>query len=249
MKKSITIFTANVNDNNDLQSSLHTFCIKSWERLVVAFKKINIDCKITIFDFNSPEMKEFNSLKDWNFKRPSMKANAFRLWILSKYPNHLWLDWDIYIPEKFNINQFDLNQIFLYKIFCVMYNANNLNLFSKIFNAYLTDDFCQNNYDQAVFKYLNLKEHCTFNWRNIFMHLAKIDTDRIKPIVWVTSESFKGDINYYINSIDKYVYFSSNSFSKISGYNHIIFNCLGDKDLITFVNNLKTNQEKGNAYE
>lgn len=238
----ITIFTANVRDNNDLNSKLHLFCINSWSRLIKYFESIGHTAEIKIFTPKDKEMQDFYKLKDWKFKRLSTEANAFRIYMLANYENYLWLDWDMYIPEDINSVgklSFDENDYLFYRMFCIMYNHGNQKFFKDLFNKYLTDDFCCMHFDQDVVKHLELKEHTPKNWRRIFFHLAKIDSDKLLPIEWVSEENFT-NISDYISQITTKVFFAKDTFPSIKGFNHIIFNCHNDRDLINFIKTFKT---------
>ena len=241
MNKTITLFTANIPPFNVSQKKvsryysfndqLHKFCIDSWNKLEPIFNEQGFNLDIKIFDSSSPEWIDFLNVCPYSFKRRSMQVNAFRIYMLSKYDNYLWLDWDVYIPDNLDNFNLDLNDYLFYKIFYVMYNGNNKQFFSNIFNKYLTDEYCRYNYDQAVTKYLKLENHAPTNFQRYFIHLADFELDRAKPIKWLTEND---PINYEM--YDKYNCISEYRLNiNLLNYNSYIFNCYNDSTLINYL--------------
>ena len=52
MPKKLTIFTVNLIDNDYINTPLHQFCIKSWQKLVDYYNSIGYETNIKIFNYD-----------------------------------------------------------------------------------------------------------------------------------------------------------------------------------------------------
>ena len=153
------IFTVNPYNDNVINSPIPQFCMNSW-------KKLGYDIKV--FDYNSEEVKFVKSECHEHFlgKSISIKTDAIRMYILSQYPNHLYLDWDVYVHKPF-----DLKEKLIRPYFWSIYNAEELDYFKVLYEQYKLGLF-KNLYDAEVSKILNIKDNGAINELN---HLYSAD--------------------------------------------------------------------------
>lgn len=97
-------------------------------------------------------MKDFFTLNIPCREKISRSANAFRIYILSKYPYQLWLDADIYASEQPNCNdmKFDFNNIFFKSNWSVRYNSEDTEFFKVILEKYLQGLFYDSKLNRAL---------------------------------------------------------------------------------------------------
>jgi len=135
---SITIFTIDVYNNNYFSKQPCVFCIKSWKYLIKNLEYLGYDVNVKLYTNEHQDYKDYYKLcKNWvdhNLNKPELIADGFRIYILSKYANHLWLDTDLYFHNDFN---FENRFIFSYH-WCYLYNKDNLEFFKNI----LTNFYC-----------------------------------------------------------------------------------------------------------
>lgn len=153
--KKITVFTVQLTNNNYLQHPVCQLCLNSWPRLIEQFKNIGYDCEIKIFNYDDDEVKLFYNTypqyKDYPEAHLNLVSDVFRIWILSRYPNHLWLDSDIFVYyDHFNF----IDQLYFNNPYCVMYNSTNLSFFKNILDWYLKQPKLQS--DRVVIQKLNV---------------------------------------------------------------------------------------------
>ena len=163
MTKEITIFTLNVYNNNYLSLPPSDFCMNSWYRLVNSIKELGYQAKIKIYTNEDNDYIDYcNICYEWvskNKDKPSLLADGFRIYILSKYKNYLWVDSDIYFCKSF---KFADRQIFS-DHWAFIYNSDDITIFKKIFKEFYSNNkllienknLC-NFYDKHVYKYFNL---------------------------------------------------------------------------------------------
>ena len=188
------------------------------------------DLKIKIYKYNDEEVLEF--IKDcsaqYNSKSSNAnKADAFRMYILSKYKNHLWLDMDVYIHNANNfVNTFNFNEKYYYKSWWLLYNCNNLEFFKNIYEYYkkgmlikLTDYKCTEFLGYPISKKRS----------SGLIHLFYIDN--YENSIWYLVEETDEFIESVKNLRKKYIFISYNSL-------HIdqIHSLKNDKELINFIN-------------
>jgi len=189
----VTIFSLNL--NNYFDNELQKICLNSWYN----YKNNNLNIKnIIIYNKLNPEYIEFWKLFSpiWDLytnKRIEFIADAFRIYILSKHNNYLWLDGDVLISED------ALNNIFLDKIYfddCwdKIYNANNTRIFKMIWDKFLNKSFL-NMKDKEIFHFLKFNRPSNidlFNWNRTFIHLSAF---KKQCFIYVIINN--DDFNYY----------------------------------------------------
>lgn len=193
-----------------MYDDVHSFCVKSWEKL---------NCEIKIFDYNNDDVKfvKQDCFEHFKSKSIAIRTDAIRMYILSKYPYYLYLDWDVYVKDFFT-----LNKCFVRPYFWSIYNHNNLNFFNDVYSMYKNGIF-KNTYDCDVSKKINIQ--CTESIPQL-IHLYS--TDR----------------KYYLYSSNKDVAkkYAHSNVCVINEYCEKIHNCIncdGDKSLIDFLRNIK----------
>ena len=161
----MTIFTINAFDDGYFKDGYFTgrvqnFCFNSW-------LKNGIDVKI--FDYNSPEVIEAKEIfKDYiNVCLETNSANSkacatdpIKFYILSLYPNMLYVDTDLYL---YNINEEKFRDKFSMNSFFAIYNGTEtykakkfLELFKDLKEKKISYDFFDNDW-KTVIEYDKLK--------------------------------------------------------------------------------------------
>jgi len=169
--KKITIFTANLWNDGRLETPLHKFCIDTWQRAKSNIESQGYECEIKIFSYDDELVKEyFDEIGlHKNSKYKAVVSDGFKMFILSKFPNYLWLDWDIFINKNYKFNdEFYLNGGMYY-----IYNSDNTEFFKNIYSKYKTGEFVDM-IDFDVFKKLGIKK-TKFIYYNQIKHLYGID--------------------------------------------------------------------------
>lgn len=145
--KTITIFSLNINDNiSTCQDNLHNLCFNSWERMRKFFSTLDLEMNIKIYTKEDIEFKEFYNefTSRTNYTLHNLKishvADAFRLYIMSNKQNYMWLDWDLFILNDFNIQDFNYSNKIFRKSFSILYNGVELDFFKKIYNYVLNNN-------------------------------------------------------------------------------------------------------------
>ena len=139
----ITVFSLVWYNKDYLNKPLRKLCLSSWERLVDYFKSRGYDAEIKIYTEEDQDFKDFMKFNLPICGRPAQLTDAFRVYILSKYKYHLWLDLDVYVSEMPNCNNlhFNFDNIYFKNNWCIMYNANNTDYFKKLLQGYINLDF------------------------------------------------------------------------------------------------------------
>ena len=258
----ITVFTILLTHGShyELNKDIYPFCMNSWSRLKPYFENyvfdtegnhVEYECKI--YNEDSIEYKEFKELIPWEFGKVSWEANAFRMYLLSHKPYHFWLDWDIYISHNINKLIFKVDEIFLGSAFTKVYNSNNLELFSYIFDLYKEGKIC-NITDGNIIRNLNLPRNLFTHNRQCLIHLSKFKRDRtdfIKCIDEVTDDNCDELLNEINNNSRIHYYCLGYPKMNLKNAPHkAVTFCCGDIDLYNFLNTLKDkfdkeNEEKG----
>ena len=171
MKKHITIFTVQLTDNDYLKDATCKLCLDSWKFLKQKIESDGHECEIKIYMPEDEEVKNFLKIypltqKCLDINRLELLSDAFRIYILSKYAYHLWLDSDMYIFPS--VEFIDYDKPYLYKIFFTIYNANDTKTFKRFWNYYLNELKDPAN-DQIVFPQLNVPEE--FGFRQPLVHV------------------------------------------------------------------------------
>ena len=202
--RELTIFSLNVDDGiSENSKQLHNFCFKTWDRLVEYFKSLNYNVQIKIYTKYDNDYinfyNEFITKTDYAYNnlRMSHIADAFRLYILSKYPYHLWLDWDVYVKPKvaFNLNY---DEKIFRKSFTILYNSNDLDFFLKIYN-YVMNNRLSKLGDKKLVNYLinnNVIENTPMEYVvSSILHLHWLDNDKTNYLVF--TDYIDKDNEYY----------------------------------------------------
>jgi len=173
----ITIFSLDLEDH--FSQPLHQMCLDSWYEWKNNNKQIK---NIIIFNEDSQEYKDFLTIFLSNpYNRtntiPRRLANGFRMYILSKYKNYLWLDSDMYIND---VNfEWKADMLFSGISWNIAFNGDQLDFFKDIFNLFLTE-----NLGTLIDWEISLKYNLpfiSFNkllHNNCFTHLSKFDLGR-----------------------------------------------------------------------
>lgn len=143
----MTVFTINPFDDGYFidgkpASKFQQFCMRSWERL---------GCEIKVFDYNSPEVIEAkekcskwvdSALKLKGAQAKPIASDAIRLYILSLYPDMLYMDTDVYIADASVMKTVIDEEIFRIRShnFCIVHNGKRTDIAKKIFDEYYTTD-------------------------------------------------------------------------------------------------------------
>lgn len=169
-----------------MDTKFHKACISSWDRLKNYFIKLGFDCDIKIFTYDSPEVqefkKEYNYANNYEGKNPALLADAFRMWVLSRNTNYLWLDSDIYIHR--DIDKLNLDFPFdghLGKSFCVIFNGQNTEKFKYIWNIYQTTDLSSMGDKEFIKTFLDGKCDDRSWMVDKILHLCEIDRQNQSP--------------------------------------------------------------------
>lgn len=184
----ITIFTLDLTDKNDdeknkITAPLHDFCITSWHKLVTYLEGSGYEAEIVIYTKNSPEYQivENEIIKNWENPLKSICADVFRMYILSSKPNHLWLDWDIFIRDSFTMN---LSEMFFMPSWYFIYNSNNIDFFKPIYNYYKKMPQFQYLYDKEVTEFLSKNKIINYEFNELdesmLIHLCFLDNVPVK---------------------------------------------------------------------
>ena len=141
----ITLFTLDMRFPEDtpdktLDSPLHQFCMSTWDIVLNYIRNQGYEAELVIYNNESEEFKYvFNDiicdLRTQNQDRKAHYTDIFRMYILSKYPYHIWLDWDVYILKTFEL---DLTKPYRLFNWFIMYNANDLETYAKIYECFKT---------------------------------------------------------------------------------------------------------------
>ena len=163
-KQKITVFTVQLTDNDYLKQPTCKLCLDSWKFLKQRIESDGHQCEIKIYMPEDEEVKNFLKIypltqKCLEINRLELLSDAFRMYILSKYPYHLWLDSDRYIFPSVVFTDYD--KPYLIHIFHTIYNANDTKTFERFWNYYLNELKDPMN-DQMVFTQLNVPEEFTF---------------------------------------------------------------------------------------
>ena len=243
----ITVFTLVLGKTKPL----HDFCMSTWHRIVDYFNKQNIECEIKIYNESDDEYQYIknNIIKPKRYDKVAYMADVFRLYILSNKPYHLWLDWDVFIRDNFELNW---TKSYFHRSWWLLYNASNLNLFRTIYKEIIENDLnelCDSKItDLIVNKYKNdfmlFKSNQDENdMRRRTVHLKFIDNFQEKKWVFI-----KG-----VKEICKYVNEKHNSNivliypPGLSVFLSYIYGFNGEKEIIQFVlNNYNLSIEQKN---
>ena len=168
----ITIFTLDL--NNHLQKPIQKLCVDSWYR----WKENNSQIKdIKLFNRDSKEFqdfwKEFEHRKYDNCAYLAQVADAFRLYILSTYPNHLWFDSDVYVQDV----TFKWKDKFIFsENWHCLYNGSNTSFYKDVFNIFLTEDVSRLRDELICKKYaLSTKTFDNYADGDFIFHLCQVD--------------------------------------------------------------------------
>jgi hypothetical protein len=182
-----------------------------------SLKKLGYDIKV--FDYNSEEVKfvKNDCLEHFESKSISIRTDAIRMFILSQYSDYLYLDWDVYVHEPF-----ELKEKVIRPYFWSIYNAEELDYFKVLYEQYKLGLF-KNLYDAEVSKILNIKDNGTINELN---HL------------------YSADRPYYLfsNNQDTATKYAHSKVCVINNGENILRNAInikGDKELFDFLSSLK----------
>jgi len=195
----ITLFGLSL--NNYFDRPLQKMCVESWYE----WKKHNQQIKeIIIYNEDSVEYKEFLKIIETEKinKQDKLKtlqlADAFRMYILSKYPNHLWLDGDVYINDynlKWNL------KFYFYDSWHILFNGHNLQFFKNVFNLYLTEDIYNLiDYDICLKYNLELSEKLDLKTFKCLCHLCQLDNN-IEKLYLIKSNKNNIDVQLKIGKI------------------------------------------------
>lgn len=143
----MTVFTTNPFDDGYFIdgkpiSRFQQFCMRSWERM---------GCEIKVFDYKSPEVIEAkekcnkwidSALKLKGAQAKPIASDAIRLYILSLYPDMLYMDTDVYITDASVMKTLIDEDIFRIRNhnFCIVHNGKRTDIAKKIFEEYYTTD-------------------------------------------------------------------------------------------------------------
>lgn len=239
MQNKITLFTVNIENNQKIERPLHQLCIMSWERLKSHFESLGYSCEIKIYSYNDAEVLQYKDECRFfvaNERDLSKISDGFRVYILSKNKNYIWLDWDLYVPDRPLTVQ---NEFYLPENFVYISNVGELNTFKGIYEGYKTGRFLGFT-DRVVTCLLgvNNKEKIPED----FIHLFQVDNCHgIKgsfcaPKTIGDMEKFKRD-HYYMDSGKLCFVFNnpSEEFIKLAHACNIEYlDIRGDKDLMAF---------------
>lgn len=171
--KKITIFTANLWNDDYLETPLHRFCIDTWQRAKKDIESQGYECEIKIFNYDDKLVKEYFDEIGLHkeSKSKAIVTDGFKIFILSKFPNHLWFDLDLWISYNYVFKDelyFNTSQYYIY-------NSDNTDFFKYIYDKYKTGEFVDKD-DKKVFAKLGFKRpKCVF-W-NTIRHLQAIDNN------------------------------------------------------------------------
>ena len=194
--KELTIFTLDMDLGLPERSKkLHKMCYNSWNKLIDHLKSFDIDAKLVIYTNSDYEFQEFysdfSSRTGYNFDNLKLShiADGFRLHILATKPHHLWLDWDKYVLDDIYSLEFDYDKKILRRSFSYLYNADNLEFFSMIYN-YIIDNhlstLCDTKLVQLFLDNGVISEEDVNRENSFLFHLFWIDNN--KPSNWVFSD-------------------------------------------------------------
>ena len=171
--KKITIFTASLWNDGYLETPLHKFCIDTWQRAKLNIENQGYECEIKIFNYDDELVKEYFDEIGLHkeSKSKAVVTDGFKIFILSKFPNHLWFDLDLWISYNYIFKDelyFNTSQYYIY-------NSDNTDFFKYIYDKYKTGEFVDKD-DKQVFVKLGFKKpKCVF-W-NTIRHLQAIDNN------------------------------------------------------------------------
>ena len=171
--KKITIFTASLWNDGYLETPLHRFCMNSWQRAKSNIESQGYECEIKVFNYDDELVKEYFDEIGLHkeSKSKAVVTDGFKIFILSKFPNYLWLDLDLWISYNYIFKDelyFNTSQYYIY-------NSDNTDFFKYIYDKYKTGEFVDKD-DKQVFAKLGFKKpKCVF-W-NTIRHLQAIDNN------------------------------------------------------------------------
>jgi len=131
----ITIFSVNIENNDYLNDTKQQICIDSWKKLKVNIENQGYKCEIKIFQPDDIEVIKYK--EECNFyishtKSLSRVSDGFRMYILSRYKNYLWLDTDVYC----NDNIIFTNKTVFTNDWWYIYNGEELKIFDCLYNSF-----------------------------------------------------------------------------------------------------------------
>lgn len=158
----LTIFSVDVLNNGYYEQPLQQACIQSWRKAQAQASKFDTEIDIKLFTNTDKEFIEFKNQFDFDIMKynPSHIADAFRMYILSKNLQYVWLDTDmfIYSTEKFLSNFVDVDYTFR-RSFNFLYSGSKNKIFENIFEQYVNNRDLIKLQDNEVSKLLSLQDH------------------------------------------------------------------------------------------
>lgn len=196
----ITLFTLDLKFEDDkpsqtIDAPLHKLCLSTWSKIKAYFENKGYEVETKIYKRTDPEFIYVydNILKDVTPIKKGWWSDVFRMYILSKYPNHIWLDWDVFILDNFELNE---NIPFLMKTYYFIYNGTNLDLFKTIYEAY--DKYkLFNLVDQDVSNFLINNNIIDYQFDKGFdkysVHCFFIDDQEVSHLYFINTEDEKSE--------------------------------------------------------
>jgi len=135
--KVITVFSIDYFGKNKFKNETAKDCYWSWNRsLSLPIRRQHYDFQLKIFDprWENKDLIIFKNRyrNELQFFSDDEKEKLFILYILSKYPNHLYLNYDVFTTDNTN---FVNEPIFDVDWKCI-YNVDNINFFKNLFTKY-----------------------------------------------------------------------------------------------------------------
>lgn len=217
----MTIFSVSLYDDDYNKWPLHQLCIESWERL----QKQIPGSEIKIIGTDSDLYKEFMEIPNPHIHfshSKAVQADCFRMFCLSKLPESIYLDMDVFVSDKFKYKK----GTFLRNSFWHIQNDNDCELFRKIFERYLTGDFIGK---QDKFVFNSFYPDVFIEEQEGISHLYKFDNRPNAKILFTDDEKvtffYKNDKTVTCVSKNKFIPYSMNLY--------------GDKKLIEYISFLQ----------
>lgn len=101
--KTVTIFGISALNDNYTDTPLHSYCIESWKNLAESYKKYGYKVRIKIYKWYHPLVLLGKLVMRKHFEKSKSKAvqtDALKVWFLSLFKYHVFLDFDCYICEQ-----------------------------------------------------------------------------------------------------------------------------------------------------
>lgn len=233
----ITIFT--FNDHRDqINTPLHQMCIETWSKIVTYLKKLGYDCDIKIFTEDSEEYKFiYNDYLQYHKDFTGLAshvADVFRIYVLSKYPYYLWIDWDVYIRDNFEL---DIRKPYLMRSFYFIFNKDKTDIFEYIYNSYKRYNLIRM-CDSQITDFLETFTKFNYNYNpslcEYLVHLNFIDNDiigREKYFYFINTEEEQNEfVKQHINDKKNFKFINKDT-KKHKG----IFGLNGEQKIIDFI--------------